>query len=236
MIIAATGDIHSPIYYELFVKSLENLRVKPDLFLLAGDMIDRGKIEEFDKVWNALFGKISCPIVACFGNNEYDELRETLKVKFPKIRFLDDQSIVFSIDTTSIGIFGSTGSLDQPTRWQKVHIPHIEKIYASRILLAEKHLQRMASHLKILLLHYAPTYKTLEGENPRIYGSLGCKAFEDVLIKQKPDLVIHGHSHRGLKKAWVDTVPVFNVALPLNKEIVIIDTEKDLKPGLSKFV
>jgi hypothetical protein len=36
--------------------------------------------------------------------------------------------------------------------------------------------------------------------------------------------------------AWVDSVPVFNVSLPVNKEIVVIDTEKDLKPGIAKFV
>jgi hypothetical protein len=34
---------------------------------------------------------------------------------------------------------------------------------------------------------------------------------------------------------WFDTVAVFNVSLPLNRQIVIIDTEK-LKPGLAQFV
>jgi hypothetical protein len=35
--------------------------------------------------------------------------------------------------------------------------------------------------------------------------------------------------------AWLDTVPIFNVAFPVNREIVIIDTE-ELKPGITKFV
>ena len=48
--------------------------------------------------------------------------------------------------------------------------------------------------------------------------------------------MITGHSHKGRKQAWIDTIPVFNVAFPLNKEIVLIDTEKDLKPGLEKFL
>ena len=85
-------------------------------------------------------------------------------------------------------------------------------------------------------MHYAPTYKTLEGENPRFYGGLGWNAFENVIIEMKPDLVVHGHSHKGKKFAWVDKVPVFNVSFPVNeKKIVIIDTD-ELKPGLTKFI
>jgi Icc-related predicted phosphoesterase len=235
MIIAATGDIHSPRYYEDFIRALERLKIKPNLFLLAGDMIDRGRIEEYEKIYNALFGKITCPIVACFGNNEFAQFREELKQKYREIRFLDDQSIVFEVGKKTLGIFGTTGSLDQPTRWQKANIPNIEKIYHDRILIADKHLERMLTHFKIFLTHYSPTYKTLEGENPRFFANMGCQAFENVLIKRKPNLVIHGHSHKGQKMVWIDTVPVFNVALPLNKEIVIIDTDQ-LKPGITKFV
>ncbi len=236
MIICATADIHSPLFYDLFVSAIENLKVKPDLFLLAGDMIERGDVKEFEKVWNAMFGKIDCPIVACFGNNEFDEIRDFLKQKYPKIRFLDDQSIELEIKGLRVGIFGSTGSLDEPTSWQKRNIPNIEMIYERRRILAEKHLERMRADFKILLLHYAPTYKTLEGENPRIFKNLGSIVFENVILKQKPNLVIHGHSHRGKKIAWVDKVPVYNVALPVWKEIVVIDTERDLKPGLARFV
>lgn len=235
MIIAATGDIHSPIYFEEFVKSIDALTIRPDIFIMAGDMIDRGKVDEFDKICNALFGKIDCPIISVFGNNEYEELKDEIKNRCKKVRFLDDQSIIMEIRGVSVGIFGSTGSLDEPTRWQKAHIPNIERIYQLRYQIAEKHLERMLTHIKILVTHYAPTYKTLEGENPRTYQNLGSKVWENLIIKYKPTLVIHGHSHRGSKFAWVDSVPVFNVAFPLNKKIVIIDTEK-LKPGLLKFV
>jgi Icc-related predicted phosphoesterase len=93
----------------------------------------------------------------------------------------------------------------------------------------------MATNVKILLMHYSPTYKTLEGENPRFFSTLGSQVYENILLNRKPDLVLHGHNYRGTKQAWIETVPVFNVSLPLNKEIVIIDTEK-LKPGLAKFV
>ncbi len=235
MIIAAVADVHSPIYFEEFVKAVDSMTSKPDLFIMAGDMIERGNLDEFDKIYNTLFGKVECPIVAVFGNNEYEEIREEMKNRYKRIRFLDDQSIILEISGKTVGIFGSTGSLDEPTRWQKAHIPNVERLYQLRYQIAEKHLERMLTHIKILVTHYAPTYKTLEGENPRSYQNLGSKVWENLLIKYKPTLAIHGHSHRGSKFAWVDSVPVFNVAFPLNKRIVIIDTEK-LKPGLLKFV
>ncbi len=235
MLIAAVGDVHSPRYYEEFVLALDRLNAKPDFFLIAGDMINRGEIKEYDRVYNALFGKITCPIIACFGNNEFQEVRDTVRKKFSEIKFLDDQSIVYQLGRSTIGIYGTTGGLDTPTPWQKANIPNIEKIYEDRLINADRQLQRMNANFKILLAHYSPTYKTLEGENPRFFSSMGMQAFENVINARKPNLVIHGHSHRGLKMIWIDTVPVFNVAFSVNKEIVLIDTDK-FKPGITKFL
>ena len=151
------------------------------------------------------------------------------------IHFLDDQSTILKIGSVGVGVVGTTGSLETPTPWQARNIPGIDRIYKQRLDFVERHLQHMKTSLRILLMHYAPTYKTLEGENPRFYSTMGWNVYENVIAQQKPDLVVHSHSHRGKKMAWVDTVPVFNVSLPLNQGVVIIDTEK-LKPGLAKFV
>lgn len=237
MLIATIGDIHSPRFFDFYVKAVENLHEKPDLFFLLGDIIYRGKVEEYPKVYNVLFGKITCPIIACFGNEEFGpETRVIIENQNPDIKFLDDESLVLEIDDKSVGIVGSVGSLDRPTFWQRNNIPDVYDIYKKRVGTVEKLLSELNADMKILLIHYAPTYKILEGENPRIYPELGSKAYERVIIEQKPDIVITGHSHRGSKKAWIDTVPVFNVAFPLNREIVLIDTENDLKPGLEKFL
>ena len=237
MIIAATGDIHSPRLFDLFVKSVEDLRVKPDIFLLVGDIIHRGKVEEYQKIYNVFFGKITCPIVACFGNEEFGpETRMLIENQVPDIKFLDDEILTLEIDDKSVGIVGSLGSLDRPTFWQRNNIPDITNIYKKRVGTIEKLLSELKTDFRILLIHYPPTYKILDGENPRVYAELGCNDYERVLIEQKPDLVITGHSHRGKKQTWIDTVPIFNVALPLQREIVVIDTEKDLKPGLEKFL
>ncbi|MCS7123550.1 MAG: metallophosphoesterase [Candidatus Aenigmarchaeota archaeon] len=236
MIVAATSDIHSPIYYESFVKATDMMHVKPDVFLFAGDVVDRGNVDEYQKILNALFGKINCPIVACFGNSEFGkENIEKIKEKYRQVIFLEDETILLNIGEKNVGIVGSKGSLDRPTYWQSKNIPNIEEEYASRIEKIKKLLLEIRSEIKILLLHYTPTYKILEGENPNIYPELGSKKMEDVLLATRPNLVVCGHSHKGKKQVWIDGIPIFNVSFPLNEKIVIIDTEKDLKYGLGKF-
>jgi Icc-related predicted phosphoesterase len=235
MIIAATSDIGLPKNYHEFFHAVDGMERRPDLFLVAGDVVHHGEIEEYDRFYNIMFGKMSCPIVACFGNNEFQQLRDGVRSKYRDITFLDDQSTIVKIDGTQVGVFGTTGSLETPTPWQLANIPNIENIFRQRIDLADKALHRMQADFKILLTHYAPTYRTLEGENPRFYSSLGSQIYENVINARKPGLVIHGHSHRGIRQAWIETVPVFNVAFPLNKRIVIIDTN-ELRPGLAKFV
>jgi Icc-related predicted phosphoesterase len=228
--------VYSPRFFVEFIRAVDSLKVKPDIFLMAGDMVYRGDINEYEKIINTLFGKIKCPIVACFGNNEFQDLRDQLKAKHKEIKFLDDEAWVLEIGTESVGIVGTSGSLDTPTPWQKTNVPNIEKIYQSRIGLVDRHLQRMNTKLKIVLMHYAPTYKSLEGENPQFFSTMGSQMYEPVVVNRKPSLVIHGHSLRGNRLTWLDSVPIFKVSFPLNKEIVIIDTEKDLKAGIAKFV
>lgn len=229
MIIAATSDIHGPNFFNEFVDSLKQLSVKPDLFLLAGDIIERGMIDWYEKIHQALIEKVKCPIIACFGNNEFiPDNRIKMINMFRDVKFLDDEAIVLEVGSETVGIIGTIGSLDSPTRWQLEHIQNIRKIYENRVDMVERFLKRLSTDIKIVLMHYAPTYKTLEGENYSAFPGLGSFKYESVFIKNKPTLVIHGHSHKGIKFSKIDSVPVFNVAFPVNKEIVVINTN-DLK-------
>jgi Icc-related predicted phosphoesterase len=236
MIIAAVSDVHLPRNYESFIWALDKMKAKPDLFLMAGDMVHRGDVKEYEKVKNLLFGKIFCPIISCFGNNEFQDLRDSVRKSCPEIKFLDDQGYELSVAGKNIAIFGTTGSLENPTKWQRSHVPDIERIFKMRMEMADKYLYRMQNmDERILLMHYSPTYKTLEGENPRFFSTMGNNLYENIINARKPTLVVHGHSHHGTKHAWVDGTPVFNVNFSVNREIVIIDTDK-VKPGLEKFV
>ncbi len=236
MLIAATADIHSPTYFDIFVRAMEEFTINPDIFLLAGDVVENGKIEEWERVYNVLFGKINCPIVATFGNNEFGrETQEEIRERFPDIHFLQDESITLEIGGTKIGIVGSIGSIERPTRWQLRNFPNVKQEFEERIGRIERLLEGLQADFKILLLHYVPTFKILEGEEPFRWPGMGHRGYERVLLRMKPNLVVCGHAHKGKKLVWIDTVPIFNVSLPLHKKIVIIDTERDLKVGLEKF-
>ena len=76
MRIAAVGDIHCPRFFPIFERSLREIE-KPDVFLLAGDIVNRGKANEYPVVINAIDsvnGRV--PIIACFGNEDNELYHE----------------------------------------------------------------------------------------------------------------------------------------------------------------
>ncbi len=237
MLIAATSDIHSPKNFEFFVRAVDTIQLNPDIFFLCGDIVDKGNVDEYSKINNTLFGKFNCPIIACFGNSEYGkETTDIIKERYKEITFLEDESIVLDIRNKKVGIIGTKGSLDRPTFWQSRNLPGIEDEYRLRIQKIRDLLANLECDTKILLTHYAPTYKILDGENPYSYPELGSAELEKVILELKPDIVICGHAHKGRKQTWLNGIPVFNVGLMLNGKIVVIDTEKDLKHGIEKFI
>ena len=211
---------------------------EPDLFLLAGDIYEYRNPEIYGLIIDFFkLRKWDCPIIAVFGNREFDEdIDEIKRICKKRIIFLDDESLELKIKNKKVGIVGTRGSLDVPTWWQSTHVPDIRKAYLERIKKCEELLENLKVDIKILLSHYSPTYKTLKGEDPRIYSGLGSKKFENVLIKTKTSFAIHGHAHYGIPLAFVDSIPVFNVAFEVNKKIVEIDPDNLPKPGLYKFI
>ena len=69
--------------------------------------------------------------------------------------------------------------------------------------------------MRIVLLHYAPTKETIEGEPETIWTYLGSERLPEPIAEHTPDLVLHGHGHRGSFAGRIDDVPVFNVGVPV---------------------
>ncbi len=224
--IAATSDIHWPQYQGLFIKSLRELHSKLDLFLIAGDSVNRGGFRGMAPLVEKLVeAKLKCPVIACFGNDDYDSIKDTLrKTAGDMVTFLDDELTTFTIRGKTVAVVGSRGVLDQPTFWQARNVQGIRELYEKRV----KKLDRLLGKAKaqtphvILLTHYTPTFKSLKGETKRSFAQMGSQRVEALLIKHSPMLAIHGHAHRGLRKVKLDSVQVYNVALPLNRQIVTI--------------
>lgn len=238
MIIAAVGDLDVfKDHIREFWKYLENLK-EPDLFLLAGDITVYSRTEDYEIFLDLIKRKKwKCPIIGVFGNREFEEDFDKIKKTCGRrIKFLNDEKMNIKIKGKNIGIVGTRGSLDVPTWWQSHNIPGIRDVYSERIEKVRDLLKELKGDIRILLMHYAPTYKTLKGENPRAYGGLGSERFEKVILETRPDLVIHGHAHYGIPLAFVNSIPVFNVALPVNEKIVEIDPDELPKSGIKKFV
>ena len=158
-----------------------------DLALLAGDMIDGGRIEYYSIIINLLRNKANA-IIAVPGNEEYDDKLKALK-EMNGLTLLNDEVLIVK----ETKVIGSRGVLDKPTKWQERNIKGIDELYRRRLGWLINELK--ASHEAILLTHYAPVYATLEGENEYNYPFLGTRRLEEVLSSSRV-LAIHGHAHR----------------------------------------
>lgn len=220
MLIAATSDIHSPRYLTQFFMAYSSIRnIKIDLFLLAGDLCDEGKYNHFYPLYEVLKKHRT---VAVFGNEDFTEYRDYYKKNFDKIIWLEDSSTTLEIEGRKILVVGSEGVLQEPTKWQKVNGVD-ENYYKEKKEKIMKLLCENSAELKILLTHYASSFATVVGERKNAYPQLGDRILEE--SQCLPNIAVHGHAHYAkITYSIVRNVRVYNVALPANKKIVLIQT------------
>ncbi|GAB6943839.1 metallophosphoesterase family protein [Vulcanisaeta sp. JCM 14467] len=191
--ILATADIHSPKYFPRFRETVRDLG-KFDAVLIAGDLMEDGRIEGLKILINEL-RRLSDTIIAVPGNEDYDEVMPRAR-ELGVVRWLDDEVIKLTINDVTLRIIGSRGSLEKPTTWQLRHIPHIADTYKRRVEWLKRTINS-SRELTILLIHYAPTFKTLQGEDPRIWPSLGVRDLENAIFSNNV-IAIHGHAHNSV--------------------------------------
>ena len=219
---AVTSDVHSPKYFNFFAKSLAKINTL-DFFLFVGDMILKGDIKQYDKILGLVRNKFECPIIAVFGNEEYDDLHEEIKNRYPDIDFLNDEIRVLTINNAKIGIVGTTGSLDKLTWWQAKNRPENVVLYKQRIEKIDDLLSNLKMKVKILMSHYALTYETMKGESVSSHPQLGSKHYVEVIKKHGLKFAFHGHVHRGLPHVRIGNTSIFNVSIPKLKKIKVIN-------------
>jgi Icc-related predicted phosphoesterase len=202
--IAAVADVHSPRYFVELVTSLGTCS-EPDLFLLAGDIVNRGAVEEYPIVIDAIerfHGDI--PIVACFGNEEYSESRdEIMSLVGSRVSFLDASTVTLNIGGKRVGIVGASAILESSD-----DISDIRTFFENRANMILKLLRQVQRESKtvILLMHYSP----LE-EETRTFSWWVARAIKNV----EPNLIVHGHIHSPSElEVLIGSTTVHNVALP----------------------
>lgn len=220
--VAATADVHSPRNLELLRASAHRLR-EADLLILAGDLVFKGRVEAIDEVVSAIRSHYSGPAVACFGNEEFDEVKEALKERTRgALTWLDDEALVLDVRGVRVGLVGTRGCLDEPTSWQLRNLPGIRELYAKRAETVDRLLAELKCDYKVLFSHYALAKDTLRGERPSIWRQLGSAKMEEVVRRRRPAVAVHGHVHNGrVLSAWIDGTQVLNVSLPASREVVL---------------
>ncbi|RLF19740.1 MAG: metallophosphoesterase [Thermoprotei archaeon] len=227
--IVATADIHSPKYLALFSTALNTVSKSLndcEAFLIAGDIVAKGNVYAASHVFNLIKKFFKGPIISIFGNEDYEEVEDKFHSLYPDIIWLNDNFFDLEMSIGRVRIIGTRGVLDVPTPWQAKNIPNITKIYEERLKRIED-LLRNSPYPTVLITHYAPTYKTLKGEPPRIWPQMGSKRLEEIVVKYKPLIVIHGHAHKGrIPYVNLNGVMVYNVSLPALRKLITIDLKK----------
>ncbi|MFX0107370.1 MAG: metallophosphoesterase [Candidatus Hodarchaeota archaeon] len=211
--VAAVADVHSPKYLKEFKISLSGIS-KPDVFILAGDMINFGKVTEYKNILDAIDSALGrdFPIVACFGNEEPDAVRdEILGLVGDRIRFLDEQAFQIDLEGAILGIAGAATLV--PARVTTNH-DGIRDLFEERIerlssLLAE--VKKTSTHT-ILVMHYSP----LREDDPKTLS----RWVSEVVAEHQPNVLVHGHLHSSASlEITISGIRVVNVAFPATGKI-----------------
>lgn len=228
-LIAAVSDIHAPRHLEELEGLLESTPLaEADLFLLAGDLVHNDDHRWIPSVLGAITKRYSGPIYACPGNNEFDSSLERYR-GYGGAVWLADEAAHLKVGGTRVTVIGTKGVRDVVTPWLVRGLtpnPDVEgtrKTYAWR----ERRLEGLLSEASgevVVLSHFAPTYRTLVGEEPSSYGELGSARLERLIEKYGPKLWVHGHAHNSKRThARIGRTSVYNVALPATHTITLIE-------------
>jgi Icc-related predicted phosphoesterase len=222
--IAAAGDVHcrasaAAETRETFAK----LEGRADLLLLAGDLTMHGEVEEAATLADAC-RDLSMPVFAVFGNHDLHLGRQeeiSAVLEQAGVRVLDRGWAICEVAGIEIGVVGTKGFVGG---FPGSHLPdfgepalrHVYSETTAEVNAIAEGLKAVAlCPVRVVLLHYAPTATTLEGEPPGIWTFLGSDRLSAPIVEHTPDLVLHGHAHAGIFEGSIGDVPVFNVSAPV---------------------
>jgi Icc-related predicted phosphoesterase len=223
--VTALGDIHvgdtmHGAYQELF----QRINSESDVFLLCGDLTQHGLASEA-KVLAEDIKAMSIPKLAVLGNHDHEsnagnEIKGILKNV--GVIFLDEESYELN-DVGFTGVKGFGGGFG-PYMLSYFGEPEI-KAFVQAAIDETQQLEiglGKLSHIekKVVVMHYAPIYQTLIGEDTAIYPFLGATRFEEVIDRFGVQLTFHGHAHFGSPHGKTSKgADVYNVAYPLMQRL-----------------
>jgi Icc-related predicted phosphoesterase len=219
--IAAVGDIHcDPREADRIADAFDRVADQADIVLLAGDLTTHGELAQA-QVLADVVREFPLPVVAVLGNHDYhsdrvSELTELLTAA--GVTVLERSFVVLSVANVSVGIAGLKGFMGGfGGQMANFGEPLVRACYGEVTKDVEALNQGLdaiaGTQIRVVLLHYAPTADTIQGEPPGIWAFLGTERLAAPIAAHQPDLVLHGHSHGGTFEGCIGSVPVYNVAV-----------------------
>jgi Icc-related predicted phosphoesterase len=219
--IAAVGDFHcgaedAGAYRDLFAE----VNGQADVLLLTGDLTRRGEAAEFKIVVSEL-ADVKIPIVAVLGNHDYEanEVAQGSKLLRARgIHLLDGDHFQLDEQVGFAGVKGFMGGFGRGTltAFGEPETKAFVQAGLAQVQALELALRRLATPIRIAVLHYSPILATVVGEPEFIYPFLGTDRLADALDRHGATVVFHGHVHSGTFSGRTPAgVPVYNVSLPL---------------------
>jgi uncharacterized protein len=233
--IAAAGDVHaSDSARSRIEESFAAIEHEADLVLLAGDLTTHGMPDQAEVLADAVRG-LAVPVCAVLGNHDLhsDRGEEVAAIVADAgVQLLDRSSTVLQLGGDEVGVVGTKGFVGgfADSQLPDFGEPLLRRVYAEtteEVEAVRRGLQEVAHcPIRIVLLHYAPTADTLEGEPPGIWTYLGCDRLAVPIAEHRPDVVLHGHAHAGSFEGAVGDVPVYNVAVHVTgRDFYVFDLE-----------
>jgi len=223
--IAAVGDIHLGIGSSgTYRPRLARLSEQADVLLIAGDLTNRGTVEEAQTVAAELAG-LPVPTFAVLGNHDFEANCSSVLSAFLEsvgIRVLEGDGATCEIGDCTLGVAGVKGfgggfpgrcgsEFGEPE--MKAFMRHTRE---SAERLSDALCDLADADLRVALMHYSPVEETLAGEHREIYPFLGSYLLAEAVDVGGASLALHGHAHGGSPSGTTPGgTPVRNVAMPV---------------------
>jgi uncharacterized protein len=218
--VAAAGDIHCSEEERVRLqKAFAAADRQADIILLAGDLTTYGEPEQ-GAVLADVTRDVETPIFAVLGNHDWHADRHedlAAALRDGGIRLLERAAEVCTVNGVEVGIAGTKGFVGgfSDSLLPDFGEPLLRRVYAetsAEVASLDRGLKSIQDcAVRIVLLHYAPTTTTIEGEREAIWAFLGSERLAAPIAEHQPDAVFHGHGHSGTFAGSIGEVPVFNV-------------------------
>jgi Icc-related predicted phosphoesterase len=220
--IAALGDLHvgesqKHPYRELF----NEISQTADVLALCGDLTNVGAMKEAEILAEDLSG-CAIPKVGVLGNHDYEcncAERVAQILREAGLCLLESQGT--AIDGVSfVGAKGFAGGFGRYmlASFGEAATKAFVAESVQEALKLENAIRKAETNRVLVILHYAPSVETVQGEPLEIYPFLGSSRLSETIDRFPVSAIVHGHAHHGVFEGKTPRgIPVYNCAIGIPK-------------------